>query len=159
MIELDDYVSIRFLYRIHLQRYVLWCNSFICQNYIEIKKNAKNHLLLEIISRSVLAFYHERTLLNLSLNQIFIPLVLRGHDCNIVLFITLTQVIGEWHVFGRFINGILAVMTCGESYYNVTSPPHPPWLIQLFTLHIPWCLLFQIPTSILFKTLFSLLSL
>ena len=33
----------------------------------------------------------------------FVPLVLRGHDCHIVLFITLTQVIREWHVFGRFI--------------------------------------------------------
>ena len=31
------------------------------------------------------------------------PLVLRGHGCHIVLFITLTQIIREWHVFGRFI--------------------------------------------------------
>ena len=74
-----------FLYRSHLQRYVLWCNSFICQNYIDIK-NAKNDLLLDKISRSVLALYHERTIQNLFLDQIFIPLVLRGHDCHIVLF-------------------------------------------------------------------------
>ena len=38
VIELDDYVSIRFLSRIHLQRYVSWYNSFIWQNYIEFKK-------------------------------------------------------------------------------------------------------------------------
>ena len=62
---------------------------------ILILKNVNNHLLLDIISRSVLALYHERTLLNIFLDQVFIPLVLRGHDCHIVLFITLTLVIRE----------------------------------------------------------------
>ena len=35
VIELDEYVSIWLLSRIHPQRYVLWYNSFMRQNYIE----------------------------------------------------------------------------------------------------------------------------
>ena len=94
--------------------------------------------------------------------MIFMPLVPRGHDCHIchiVIVIKLTQVNREGSVFVRFIKRYLAgndvwwvILQC-----NITASL--PWLIQLFTLRIPWCLLFQIPTSILFKTLFSILSL
>ena len=91
-----------FLYRSHLQRYVLWCNSFIRQNYIDIKKCKESlitwHNLPECTC--IISWTYSQ---NLILDQIFIPLVLRGHGCHIVLFYTLTQVIREWHVFGRFI--------------------------------------------------------
>ena len=50
VIALDDYVSIRSLSRIHIQSFVLWYASFMCQNYIEFKITADNHLLLDIIS-------------------------------------------------------------------------------------------------------------
>ena len=103
MIELDDYVSIRFFCIVVTYKATFYDVTALYVRIILILKNAMNHLLLDIISRSVLALHYGRTLLNLFLDQIFIPLVLRGHDCYIVLFITLTQVIREWHVFGRFI--------------------------------------------------------
>ena len=64
---------------------------------------AEHHLLLDIISWSVLALDHEYTLRDLflrSLSQlIFMPLVQRIHDCHIVIFIKLTQVNSEGNVF------------------------------------------------------------
>ena len=102
VIELDYYVSIHSLSRIHLQRYVLLYNSFICQNYIEFKRTAENHLSLYIIPRSVLALDYEHTFLDLFLRSrrqlIFIPLVMRGHGCHIVICIELTQVNSEGNV-------------------------------------------------------------
>ena len=41
VIELNHFVSIRFLSRVHLQKYVLWYTGFICQNYIDLKKKLK----------------------------------------------------------------------------------------------------------------------
>ena len=89
VIELDDYVSIWFLSRIHPQMYILWYNSFIVRIILSLKKIAENHLLLDIIARIVLALDHEYTLRELFVRSrsqlIFMPLVPRGHDCHIVL--------------------------------------------------------------------------
>ena len=89
------------------------CNSFICQNYIDFKKTTENHLLLDIISRSVLALNHEHTLLDLFLRSrsqlIFILVVFRGHDCHIIIsfFIKLTQVNRERNACVQFIKWYL----------------------------------------------------
>ena len=67
--------------------------------------------LLAIIPRSVLASDHEHTLRDLFLwsrSQLtFMPLVPRGHDCHIVIFIKLAQVNSEGNVFVRFIKKYL----------------------------------------------------
>ena len=93
--ELCDWITRLRLHSIFVshspQGYVSWYNSFICQNYILLKKTAENHVLLDIFSRSILALDHEHTLLDLFLRSrsqlIFIPLVLRGHNCHIVIFL------------------------------------------------------------------------
>ena len=162
VIELDDYVYIWFLSRIHPQMYVSWYNSFICHKCIEFKKFAEIHLLLDIISRSVLALDHEHTLRDRFLRSrsqlIFMPLVPRGHYWHIVIFIKLTQVNREGNVFVRFIKRYLGGNDMRWVILQCNIPASLPLLIKLLTLRIPWCLLFQIPTSILFKTAFSLLS-
>ena len=79
VIELDDYVSIRLLSRIHLG--VFSYNSFICQNSIEFKP-------LQIITY----WTYEHTLLDLVLRSpsqwISLPLALHGHDCHIVIILS-----------------------------------------------------------------------
>ena len=58
-------------------------------------KTAENHLLLDIISWSVIALDHQHTLLDVLLRTqsrfIFIPLVLCGHDCHIAIFFYQTK--------------------------------------------------------------------
>ena len=91
--------------------YVLWYNSFICQNYIDFNKIAENHLLFDIVSRHALALDHEHTLRDLFLKSrsqlIVMPLVTRDHDCHIVIFSKFAQVNREGNVFVRFIKRYL----------------------------------------------------